>query len=99
MAARRGEGSGRRLVATIQRVILDDMAMASIRQDLLQRLDGHEVRDVVLNFRKVKYVSSGALGMLITFHQKLNQLGGRLILCNVAAGIAEGNRCQFIFFG
>jgi anti-sigma B factor antagonist len=73
----------------IQRAILDDMAMASIRQDLLQQLDGHEVRDVVLNFRKVEYISSGALGMLMTLHQRLNQLGGRLILCNVAAGIAE----------
>ena len=40
---------------------------------------------LVLDFTGVKYLSSAALGKLITLRRKVDQLGGRLKLCEIAS--------------
>jgi anti-sigma B factor antagonist len=56
----------------------------------LQRLaDGSEAGKVVLNFRKVEFLSSAVLGRLIKLHKELQSTGGRLILCRIAPAILE----------
>jgi len=44
---------------------------------------------ILLNFSNVEYLSSAALGKLITLNKKLGQAGGKLILCNISPEILE----------
>ena len=46
-------------------------------------------RKILLNFGNVEYLSSAALGKLITLNKKLQAAGGRLILCNIDPQIYE----------
>jgi anti-sigma B factor antagonist len=46
-------------------------------------------RKILLNFGNVEYLSSAALGKLITLNKKLGQAGGKLILCNIDPQIHE----------
>jgi len=56
----------------------------------LQRLaDNSEAGKVVLNFRKVEFLSSAVLGRLVKLHKVLQSGGGRLILCRIAPTIFE----------
>jgi anti-sigma B factor antagonist len=56
----------------------------------LQRLaDNSEAGKVVLNFRKVEFLSSAVLGRLVKLHKTLQSTGGRLILCRIAPMIFE----------
>ena len=42
-----------------------------------------------LNFSNVEFMSSAALGKLIRLHQRLAQVQGKLILCNISKAILE----------
>ncbi len=44
---------------------------------------------MVLDFANVEYMSSAALGMLITVHKKIRQRGGHMALCQVRPEIYE----------
>jgi anti-sigma B factor antagonist len=56
----------------------------------LQRLaDNSEAGKVVLNFRKVEFLSSAVLGRLMKLHKTLQSGGGRLILCRIAPTLLE----------
>ena len=56
----------------------------------LQRLaDGSDAGKVVLNFRKVEFLSSSTLGRLVRLHKELQSTGGRLILCRISPAILE----------
>jgi anti-anti-sigma factor len=58
--------------------------------DLLGRiLDQRGVRELVLDFRRVKFLSSAVLGRLMLTHKKLRSAGGRVILCGIAEDIFE----------
>jgi len=46
-------------------------------------------RKILLNFGNVEYLSSAALAKLITLNKKLQQVGGRLSLCNIDPQIYE----------
>ena len=46
-------------------------------------------RKVLLNFGNVEFMSSAALGKLITLHRKLQAVQGKLVLCNIAKSIME----------
>ena len=44
---------------------------------------------LLLNFGNVEYMSSAALGKLITLNKKVQAAGGKLILCNIDPQIRE----------
>ena len=46
-------------------------------------------RKLLLNFGNVEYLSSAALAKLITLNKKLQQVNGRLVLCNIDPQIYE----------
>ena len=71
------------------RKILDEQNIQAIGEQLFQLVDELGRRKILLNFGNVEYLSSAALGKLITLNKKLQQAGGRLILCNIDAQIYE----------
>jgi anti-sigma B factor antagonist len=69
--------------------ILDEQVIQSIGDQLYSLVDELGKTKVVLNFSKVEYLSSAALGKLITLHKKLVAAKGKLALCNIDLKIAE----------
>src|SRR5207248_7092431 len=71
------------------RKILDEQNIQAIGEQLFSLVDEAGRRKILLNFGNVEYLSSAALAKLITLNKKLQQAGGRLILCNIDPSIYE----------
>src|SRR3984893_5578195 len=77
------------MVNFTDRKILDEQNIQVIGEQLFSLVDEAGRRKVLLNFGNVEYLSSAALAKLITLNKKLQQAGGRLILCNIDPQIYE----------
>src|ERR1700676_3398029 len=71
------------------RKILDEQNIQLIGEQLFSLVDEAGRKKILLNFGNVEYLSSAALGKLITLNKKLQSVGGRLILCNIDPQIYE----------
>lgn len=71
------------------RKILDEPNIQMIGEQLFSLVDESGRKKILLNFGNVEYLSSAALGKLITLNKKLQAVGGRLILCNIDKQIYE----------
>jgi len=71
------------------RKILDEQNIQMIGEQLFSLVDEAGRKKILLNFGNVEYLSSAALGKLITLNKKLQAAGGRLILCNIDPQIYE----------
>ena len=69
--------------------ILDEQNIQMIGDDLFRLVDELGRRKVLLNFGNVEFMSSAALGKLITLHRKLQAVQGKLILCKIAKDILD----------
>ena len=73
----------------VDRKILDEQNIQVIGEQLFSLVDQDGRRKLLLNFGNVEYLSSAALGKLITLNKKLQQAQGKLILCNIDPQIHE----------
>jgi len=71
------------------RKILDEQNIQVIGEQLFSLVDEAGRKKILLNFGNVEYLSSAALGKLITLNKKLQTAGGKLILCNIDPQIYE----------
>jgi len=71
------------------RKILDEQNIQMIGEQLFSLVDEAGCKKILLNFGNVEYLSSAALGKLITLNKKLQTAGGKLILCNIDPQIYE----------
>jgi anti-sigma B factor antagonist len=77
------------VVNFVDRKILDEQNIQIIGEQLFSLVDEDGRRKILLNFGNVEYLSSAALGKLITLNKKLQTAGGKLILCNIDPQIHE----------
>ncbi len=77
------------VVNFIDRKILDEQNIAKIGEDLFSLIDELGRKKVLLNFSNVEYLSSAALGKFITLNKKVQQAGGKLVMCNINPDIIE----------
>ena len=77
------------VVSFVDRKILDEQNIQVIGEQLFKLVDDDGRRKLLLNFGNVEYLSSAALGKLITLNKKVQSAGGRLILCNIDPQIHE----------
>jgi len=77
------------VVSFTDRKILDEQNIQIIGEQLFSLVDELGRRKLLLNFGNVEYLSSAALGKLITLNKKLSGAGGKLILCNIHPQIYE----------
>src|SRR5947209_935850 len=77
------------VVNFLDKKILDEQNIQLIGEQLFGLVDEGKRRKLLLNFSNVEYLSSAALGKLITLNKKLQGAGGRLILCEIARSIYE----------
>ena len=69
--------------------ILDENNIQMIGNQLSGLVDDDGRRKIILDFSNVEYLSSAALGKLITMNQKVRDVGGTLRLCSIRPDIFE----------
>lgn len=73
----------------VDKKMLDESAIQEMGTEILSLIeqDGH--RSLALDFSRVEYLSSAALGKLITLDRKMKGHRGRLSLCSIRPEILE----------
>lgn len=84
------EPNGDVLVATISRKLLtEDENLEQMSQELLSLIDTFNCRKLVVSLERVTFVTSAALGKLITLHRRLHRKDGRMVLAAANGGVAD----------
>lgn len=85
-------GSGRLLIHPLRDVtvvnfadasILDAQQVQQIGQELFDLVDQQARRKIILDFENVRFLSSSALGVLITLRRKADAIKARVVFCNL----------------
>ena len=63
--------------------LLDTKHIDNIAEQLYQLVDKMDRRKLILDFSKVQFLSSSALGMLLNLHKKSMAIKGMLVLCGL----------------
>ena len=69
--------------------IIEDLGIQELGQELFQLVEVENHKKLVLNFSTVDFLSSAALGKLITLDKKMKAADGMLKLCNIRPEIYE----------
>ena len=69
--------------------IIDPEAIQELGQELFDLVEREERKKLVLNFENVEFLSSAALGKLITFEKKVKRSEAELILTNISPEIFQ----------
>ena len=81
---------GDRHLVTVERdQLTDEDNLEQFGQDFNLLIEKHEVMKFALLLSRVKYMTSSAIGKLITLHRKVNRLGGTLVLCELNPDVSE----------
>ena len=71
------------------RKILDELVIKEIGDELIELIEKHNKTKLLVNFEGVDYLSSAALGKLITLNKKAQAANGKLKLCCINPTIVE----------
>lgn len=69
--------------------LTDEENIEQFGRELFALLDQYGCEQVVLDLAGVAFVTSGALGKLITLHRRLHRRDGMLVLCGAEGDLAE----------
>jgi anti-sigma B factor antagonist len=69
--------------------IIDPEAIQELGQELFDLVETGDCKKMVLNFSNVEFLSSAALGKLITFEKKSKRHDAELILTNISPEIFQ----------
>ncbi len=76
-------------VKFISKKILDEVNIMEIGNTLTSLVAESDNPKILLDFSNVAYMSSSALGVLITVHKRIREKKGRLALCGIQPTIYE----------
>jgi len=77
------------VVRFVDRKILDEANIQELGQELFKLVEEENRKKLLLNFSTVEFLSSAALGKLITLHKKVKDHAGKLKLTNIRPEIYE----------
>ena len=70
--------------------LMDPIELENIGQSLYRLVDAEDKRRIVLDFEKVQYLSSQAIGIILTLNKKLGALKySKMVLCGVGPKLME----------
>ena len=70
--------------------LMDPMILEEIGQELYRLVDEEDKRRLILDFEKVQYLSSQAIGIVLTLNKKLAALkNSKFVLCGVGPKLLE----------
>ncbi len=77
------------IVSFMDKKILDEANIQEIGDELTQLVTKDHRIKLLLNFENVEYLSSAALGKLISLHKRVREHSGQLKLCSIRPEIYE----------
>jgi len=77
------------VVRFLDQKIIDPEAIQELGQELFDLVEKDDRKKLVLNFSNVEFLSSAALGKLITFEKKSKRNDSQLILTNISPEIFQ----------
>ncbi|MCE9547851.1 MAG: STAS domain-containing protein, partial [Planctomycetia bacterium] len=77
------------IVNFVDRKILDEANIQELGRELFHLVEEEQRKKLLLNFSNVEFLSSAALGKLITLDKKVKKVGGQLKLSNIRPEIYE----------
>lgn len=77
------------VVRFVDRKILDEANIQELGSELFALVERENRKQLLLNFSNVEFLSSAALGKLITLDKKVKAAGGKLKLSNIRPEIYE----------
>jgi anti-sigma B factor antagonist len=83
------EVGGVTVIRFVDRKILDEANIQELGRELFALVEEDNRKSLLLNFSNVEFLSSAALGKLITLDKKVKAHGGKLRLCNIRPEIYE----------
>ena len=83
------EQSGATVVEFTESHLTEDDNVELLGYELFTLSDKFRCLRMVLNMQRVSYLTSSALGKIISLHRKQHRNGGRLVLCNIEAPLEE----------
>jgi anti-sigma B factor antagonist len=70
--------------------LMDPLDLQNIADHLYELVDNQDKRQMIMDFEKVQYLSSQAIGIVLNVNKKLNALkNSKLILCGVGPRLME----------
>ena len=70
--------------------MMDPAELERVAQDLYRLIEAEDRRKIIMDFEKVQYMSSQALGILMAMRKKLGALKNtKLILCSVCPPLQQ----------
>ena len=63
--------------------ILEEPQIKKLEQALMPVIKENQIRKLVLNFEKVRFMSSAFLGLLVKVHKRVAEMEGKLQLFNL----------------
>ena len=70
--------------------LMDPIILEEIGKELYRLIDYEDRRKLVLDFEKVQYLSSQAIGIILTLNKKLSALKySKLVLCGVGPKLMD----------
>ncbi len=79
-----GDEQGITIARLTKPQLTEDENLEQLEQDLNALIETYQVRRLVLSLERLNYLTSSAIGKLISLHRRMQRVDGRLILC--AAG-------------
>ena len=76
------------VVSIIKDQLTDVDNLEQFGQDFNLLIEKHEMTKIVVRLTRVKYMTSMAIGKLITLHRKLQRMKGKLVLCELMPDVA-----------
>ncbi len=67
----------------VDKMIMNEPLVTEVGNDLFNLADVHKYLKIVVDMGNVEYLSSPAMGKIITLNKKMEALGGKLVLCNI----------------
>lgn len=77
------------IVNFVDRKILDEANIQELGRELFHLVEEEQRKKLLLNFSNVEFLSSAALGKLITLDKKVKKQNGKLKLSNIRPEIYE----------
>ncbi len=77
------------VIRFLDQKIIDPEAIQELGQELFDLVEHEDRKKLVLNFENVEFLSSAALGKLITFEKKSKRNDAKLILTNISPEIFQ----------
>lgn len=73
----------------VDKKILDENNIQMIGSELFSLVEEEGRKRIILDFKNVEYLSSAALGKLITMNKKVKAAGGEMRMCSIRPDIYE----------